>query len=108
MDKIFEKQLSKPLTLVNKNADRWVKSLHTKYKKAKNQFGVEYAWDAKHSTLLLRSSKYGISGMIRFDEKKVSGYIELPFLLKPLAALYRDSVSREVQAEIEAFLKTLK
>ena len=108
MDKLFEHPLSKPLALVNKNADKWVKSLQVKYKKAKSKFGVEYAWDAKHSALLLRSSKYGVSGVIRFEEKKVSGYIKLPFLLKPFAAPYRDSVSREVQAEIAAFLKTLK
>ena len=108
MDKIFETPLSKPLALVNKNADRWVKSLHAKYKKAKNQFGVEYAWDAKHCALLLRSRKCGVSGVIQFNEKTVSGYIKLPLLLKPLAALYRDSVAREVQAEIKAFLKTLK
>ena len=108
MDKIFERPLSKPLALVNKNADRWVKSLQAKYKKEQNKFGVEYAWDAKHSALLLRSSKYGVSGVIQFEEKKVSGYIKLPLLLKPLAVLYRESVAREVQAEIKAFLKTLK
>ena len=108
MDKLFDMPLSKPLALVNKNADKWVKSLQVKYKKAKNQFGVEYAWDAKRFALLLRSAQYGVSSVIRFEEKKVTGYIKLPFLLKPLAALYRDSVSRKVQAEIAAFLKTLK
>ena len=108
MDKIFETPLTKPIALVNKNADRWVKSLQVKYKKAENQFGVEYAWDAKRTALLLRSGKYCVSGVIKFDEKTVSGYIKLPDLLKPMAALYRDSVSQEVQAEIETFIKTLK
>jgi hypothetical protein len=108
MYKIFERPLSRPLALINKNADRWVRSLQTKYKKEKSKFGVEYAWDAERCALLLRSPKYGVSGVIRFEEKKVSGYISLPFLLKPLAALYRDSISREVQAEIDIFLKSLK
>ena len=108
MDKLFEHPLSKPLALVNKNADKWVKSLQVKYKKAKNKFGVEYAWDAKRFALLLRSAQYGVSSVIRFEEKKVTGYIKLPFLLKPFAALYRDKVALEVKAEIAAFLKTLK
>ncbi len=108
MDKLFDMPLSKPLALVNKNADKWVKSLQVKYKKAKNQFGVEYAWDAEHCALLLRSSQYGVSSVIKFEEKKVSGYIKLPLLLKPFGALYRENITREVKAEITAFLKTLK
>lgn len=108
MEKILEQPLAKPLSLVRAKIEKRVRLLlKTNYLNQRNEYSILYSWNKNNNTLTLESEKYPVKGKIRFNNKRITAYLETIFWLRPLFWIHRDSAIIKIQDEIDDFIKTL-
>lgn len=107
MEKVFEQSLDKPLKAVQDKIGKRVVKLNKKYHRGQGNNNLLFTWNKKKNTLILESDQFQIRGKIKFTQKKVKGYIEIPGIFRPLALIYQKKIVKEIQKEINLFIEKL-
>ena len=103
MKKIFEQPLTRPLLVIRKNIEKKLERLNRKHSELIQKYRIVYFWNKKTNILCIESASFSIKLKIKFTQKKVAVYLEMPFLLTPILGRYENDFIREILKEIELF-----
>lgn len=101
MQKIFEQPLTKPLPAIRKKIEKKLARLNEKYLEIILKYRVVYFWDKKNNLLSIDIKNLSIKGEIKFTQKKATGYLEIPILLRPIVGRYQALITKEIIKEIK-------
>lgn len=102
MRKVFEEPLTRSLADIQKNIGKRLSYLNKKHFEIISKYRIIFSWNKKNNILCIESTSFFVKAKLKFTQKKVVGYLEIPILLVPILGRYMDDFIKEILKEIES------